>query len=109
MSAAQNNDEAAAPNRDLIASLLPTIKPPAALALPDAYSKQSTARLVLNKLFSLCMLVGVLGSVYSFGRLTTGVNAISTIGFSSHKLDQWAYGEYFFKTSVNTAVTEAGR
>ena len=82
MSAAHNNDEAAAPNRDLIASLLPTTKPPAALALPDAYSKQSTARLVLNKLFSLCMLVGILGSVYSFGRLTTGVDAISTIGFS---------------------------
>ena len=62
MSAATNNDEAAVPNRDLIASLLPTAKPPAALSVPGAYSKQNTARLVLSKLFSLCMLVGVLGS-----------------------------------------------
>ena len=62
---------------------------------------------MLNKLFSLCMLVGILGSVYSFGRLTTGVNAISTVGFSSHKLEQWVYGENFFKSTVNAAITEA--
>ena len=50
MSSATNNDEAAVPDRALIASLLPTIKPPAVLSGLGAYSKQNTARIVFSKL-----------------------------------------------------------
>ena len=55
MSATSDNDAAPTPNHALIASLLPTIKPPAALLEPDGHTKRTTAQAVIGKVLSLAM------------------------------------------------------
>ena len=54
MTTASDNDAAPTPNHALIASLLPTIRPPAALLEPDGHTKRTTAQAVIGKVMSLC-------------------------------------------------------
>lgn len=49
MSTVSDNDYAPQPNHALVASLLPTIRPPKALETPDGHTKRSTAQLVIGK------------------------------------------------------------
>ena len=72
MSTVSDNDDAPQPNHALVASLLPTIRPPKALETPDGHTKRSTAQLVIGKTLSLCLMAGILGAVYAFGELTSG-------------------------------------
>ena len=75
MSTVSDNDDAPQPNHALVASLLPTIRPPKALETPDGHTKRSTAQLVIGKTLSLCLMAGILGGIYAFGELTSGVGA----------------------------------
>ena len=70
MSATSDKDAAPTPNHALIASLLPTTKPPAALLEPDGHTKRTTAQAVIGKVLSLCMMAGIIGSIYAFGLLS---------------------------------------
>ena len=62
MSTVSDNDDAPQPNHALVASLLPTIRPPKALETPDGHTKRSTAQLVIGKTLSLCLMAGILGA-----------------------------------------------
>ena len=55
MTTTSGNDAAPKPNHALIASLLPTIRPPAALLEPDGHTKRTTAQAVIGKVMSLCI------------------------------------------------------
>ena len=88
---ATNNKEAPEVDRPLVASLLQSTKPPLALNTPDCHLKRSTAQSVISKLLNLCVLANILGAVYVFGELTTGVDVLGKIGLSSSKLAQWKY------------------
>ena len=70
----EDNDAAPTPNHALIASLLPAIRPPAALLEPDGHTKRTTAQAVIGKVMSLCMMAGIIGSIYAFGELTVGTD-----------------------------------
>ena len=48
MSTVSDNDDAPQPNHALVASLLPTIRPPKALETPDGHTKRSTARQIVS-------------------------------------------------------------
>ena len=76
MSTVSDNDDAPQPNHALVASLLPTIRPPKALETPDGHTKRSTAQLVIGKTLSLCLMAGILGGIYAFGELTSGVGCL---------------------------------
>ena len=58
MSGVSDNDDAPQPNHALVASLLPTIRPPKALDTPDGHTKRATAQLVIGKTLSLCLMAG---------------------------------------------------
>ena len=73
-----DNDAAPKPKiHALIASLLPTIRPPAALLQPDGHTKRATAQAVIGKVHGLLLMAGLLGSVYAFGVLTSGTDCTS--------------------------------
>ena len=82
MSTVSDNDDAPQPNHALVASLLPTIRPPKALETPDGHTKRSTAQLVIGKTLSLCLMAGILGAVYAFGELTSGTGSLKKLSFS---------------------------
>ena len=65
MTTTSDNHAAPTPNHSLIASLLPTIRPPAALLEPDGHTKRTTAQAVIGKVMSLCMMAGIIGSIYA--------------------------------------------
>ena len=83
MTTTSDNDAAPTPNHSLIASLLPTIRPPAALLEPDGHTKRTTAQAVIGKVMSLCMMAGIIGSIYAFGELTVGTDCRSVFSRSS--------------------------
>ena len=90
MSAADNNKEAAKPNHSMIAAILPTIRPPKALATADGYAKVSTAQVVIARVLNLCLMAGILGSCVAFAECTTGTDALTKLSFSTAKLEQWS-------------------
>ena len=100
MSTVSDNDDAPQPNHALVASLLPTIRPPKALETPDGHTKRSTAQLVIGKTLSLCLMAGILGAVYAFGELTSGTGSLKKLSFSTAKLAQWEYDAGYFSTSA---------
>ena len=75
----EDNDAAPTPNHALVASLLPTIRPPAALLQPDGHTKRATAQAVIGKVQGLLMMAGLLGSVYAFGVLTSGTDCMQRL------------------------------
>ena len=83
----EDNDAAPTPNHSLIASLLPTIRPPAALLQPDGHTKRATAQAVIGKVLGLLLIAGLLGSVYAFGEITGGTGCMKKLSFSAGKLD----------------------
>ena len=42
---------------------------------PDGHTKRTTAQAVIGKVMSLCMMAGIIGSIYAFGELTVGTGA----------------------------------
>ena len=82
MTTTSDNDAAPTPNHSLIASLLPTIRPPAALLEPDGHTKRTTAQAVIGKVMSLCMMAGIIGSIYAFGELTVGTDCLNKLSFA---------------------------
>ena len=102
-----DNDAAPKPNHSLIASLLPTIRPPAALLQPDGHTKRATAQAVIGKVQGLLMMAGLLGSVYAFGVLTSGTDCMKKLSFSKGKLEQWSYGAGYYDGPTQLAITTA--
>ena len=49
MLSVSDNDDAPQPNHALVASLLPTIRPPKALETPNGHTKRGTAQLVIRR------------------------------------------------------------
>ena len=98
-----DNDAAPKPNHSLIASLLPTIRPPAALLQPDGHTKRATAQAVIGKVHGLLLMAGLLGSVYAFGELTGGTDCMKKLSFSAGKLDQWSYGAGYYDSATQSA------
>ena len=107
MSTVSDNDDAPQPNHALVASLLPTIRPPKALETPDGHTKRSTAQLVIGKTLSLCLMAGILGAVYAFGELTSGTGSLKKLSFSTAKLAQWEYDAGYFSSSAQSSITTA--
>ena len=67
MTTTSDNDAAPTPNHSLIASLLPTIRPPAALLEPDGHTKRTTAQAVIGKVIAAQTLL-------SFSKFCPGSN-----------------------------------
>ena len=107
MTTTSDNDAAPTPNHSLIASLLPTIRPPAALLEPDGHTKRTTAQAVIGKVMSLCMMAGIIGSIYAFGELTVGTDCLNKLSFAPGKLEQWSYGIGYYDTATQAAITSA--
>ena len=56
---------------------------------------------------SLCMMAGIIGSIYAFGELTVGTGCLNKLSFAPGKLEQWSYGIGYYNTATQAAITSA--
>ena len=57
MADARDNKEAARPDTQYVSSLIPTMRPVAALGTKDGHAKRTTARTVFTKVLNACMIL----------------------------------------------------